>query len=104
MTARQSWYRWDGEDLLLNLRIQPRAGKDAFADPCGDYLKVRITAAPVEGKANAHLIRFLARAFGVPQQQISLQTGGNTRNKGLRIHAPKKFPIPVDIPLQRYGL
>jgi uncharacterized protein (TIGR00251 family) len=89
---------------LLNLRIQPRAGKDEFAGPYGDYFKVRITAAPVEGKANAHLIRFLARAFGVPQRQISLQTGGNARNKELRIHAPKKFPIPVDIPLQRYGL
>jgi len=104
MTARQSWYRWDGEDLLLNLRIQPRSGKDEFAGPYGDYFKVRITATPVEGKANAHLVRFLARAFGVPQRQIYLQTGGNTRNKGLRIQAPKKFPIPVDIPSQPPGL
>ncbi len=104
MTAGQSWYRWEGEDLLLNLRVQPRAGKDEFAGPYGDYFKVRITAAPVEGKANTHLIRFLARAFGVPQHQIRLHSGGNARNKGFRIHAPKKFPIPVDIPLQPYGL
>ena len=104
MRGGQSWYRWEGKDLLLNLRVQPRAGKDEFAGPHGDYFKVRITAAPVEGKANAHLIRFLAGAFGVTRDQVHLQNGTNARNKGLRIHAPKKFPIPVDIPLETYGL
>ena len=104
MTEDQSWYRWEGKDLLLNLRVQPRAGKDEFAGPHGDYLKVLITAAPVQGKAKTHLIRFLARAFGIAQHQIRLQSGGNARSKGFQFHAPKKFPIRVDIPLQPYGL
>ena len=104
MTAGQSWYRWDGQDLLLNLHVQPRAAKDEFAGPFGDYFKVRITAAPIEGKANTHLIRFLARAFGVPRHQVRLHRGDTTRKKGFRIQAPRKFPIPLDIPLPPHDL
>ena len=60
------WYRWDGEDLLLAVHLQPKASKDEFAGLHGDRLKIRLTAPPVEGKANAHLMAFLAKAFGVP--------------------------------------
>jgi uncharacterized protein (TIGR00251 family) len=89
------WYRWEGDDLLLSLRIQPRAGQDAFIAPHGDQYKVRITAPPVEGKANAHLLRFLAKAFGVKRSDISLMAGESSRNKAVRIHAPQKLPLPV---------
>jgi uncharacterized protein (TIGR00251 family) len=92
----ESWYHWQGETLLLNLRVQPRASKDEFVAPHGDHYKVRITAPPVEGKANAHLIRFIAKAFGVGHSQVTLETGESARNKGIRIQAPKKFPIALE--------
>lgn len=91
-----SWYRWDGKDLLLSLRVQPRASKDEFVAPHGDHYRVRITAPPVEGKANAHLTKFLAKAFGVSRSQVTLETGEGARNKGIRIQAPQKSPIPID--------
>jgi uncharacterized protein (TIGR00251 family) len=91
-----SWYHWEGEELLLNLRVQPRASKDEFVAPHGDHYKVRITAPPVEGKANAHLIKFLSKAFGVSRAQVTLETGESARNKGVRICTPQKLPIPVE--------
>jgi uncharacterized protein (TIGR00251 family) len=90
------WYRWEGKDLLLSLRVQPRASKDEFVGSHGDSYKVRITAPPVEGKANTHLIKFLAKAFGVGRSQVTLETGEGARNKGIRILAPRKFPIPIE--------
>ncbi|HHH40337.1 MAG TPA: YggU family protein [Sedimenticola sp.] len=93
-----AWYRWEGDDLLLSLRVQPRASRDGFVAPHGDSYKIRITAPPVEGKANAHLLRFLARAFGVGRRDVTLTSGGNSRNKGVRIHAPRRLPIPVEHP------
>ena len=54
-----SWYRWQGETLRLALRVQPRAREDAFGEPLGDELRVRIKAPPVEGKANARLVACL---------------------------------------------
>ena len=64
----------------------------------GDQLKVRITAAPVDGKANAHLRRFLARLFGVPASRVELLASEQARTKRLRIRAPVRVPdvIPRD--------
>lgn len=90
-----NWFRWESDDLLLSLRVQPRASQDEFVGPHGDHFKVRITAPPVEGKANAHLVRFLAKAFGVGRSQVTLESGASARIKCFRIKAPKKFPIPA---------
>ena len=91
-----SWYRWDGADLYLSLRVQPRASKDEFVAPLGDSYKIRITAPPVEGKANAHLQRFLAKAFGVPRAQVALVSGARGRNKTVRIASPHKLPPAIE--------
>ncbi len=60
-----SYFRWDGEDLLLECHLQPKASRDEFAGLHGDRLKIRLTAPPVDGKANAHLLAFLASVFAV---------------------------------------
>ena len=91
-----SWYCWEGDDLLLSLRVQPRSKRDEFIAPHGDHFKVRITAPPVEGKANAHLIRFLSKSFGVKRSQVTLEVGQTARNKLVRIQAPAKLPIDLD--------
>jgi uncharacterized protein len=90
-----SWYRWEEQDLLLSLRILPRASQDEFVAPHGGHYKVRITAPPVDGKANAHLLRFLAKSFGVSCGKVSLVSGANSRNKRVRIQDPKKTPVPI---------
>ncbi len=83
---------WQGRDLLLRVVVQPRAGRDEIVGWHGEALKVRITAPPVDGKANAHLIRFLAKAFGVPRARIALVGGESGRRKRLRIESPKRLP------------
>ena len=64
----------------------------------GDQLKIRIAAPPVDGKANAHLIQFLAKTFGVPKARVHLESGANSRNKQLRIAAPRTLPPTVTRP------
>jgi uncharacterized protein (TIGR00251 family) len=99
------YYQWQGEKLLLHLRVQPRASRDEIVGPHGDdALKIRITAPPVEGKANDHLIRFLAKAFGVPRSQVRLLGGDSSRTKHLSIDAPKQLPPTTGIaPLATKG-
>jgi uncharacterized protein (TIGR00251 family) len=87
-----SWYRWSGEDLLIDVQVQPRASRDEIVGPHGDCIKVRITAPPVEGRANTHLTEFLAAGFGVPKSQVALVSGTGTRRKRLRIRAPRRLP------------
>ncbi|MEK7321545.1 MAG: DUF167 family protein [Pseudomonadota bacterium] len=95
------WYRWDGDDLILHLHIQPRAAKTEVAGPYGDRLKVRITAPPVDGKANTAVIALLSELCGVAKSNISLLAGATGREKSLRIHAPRRWPAGITPPLSR---
>ncbi|MFQ5936072.1 MAG: DUF167 family protein [Acidiferrobacterales bacterium] len=91
------WFRWDGEDLILQLQIQPRASRDEFGAVIGEYLKVRVAAPPIEGRANERLIAFIAKAFGTPKRQVTLLHGEASKHKVLRVHTPTKLPaIPAD--------
>jgi uncharacterized protein (TIGR00251 family) len=54
----------------------------------GDALRVRIKAPPVEGKANAYLIKFLSKHWKIPRSQIEILSGETRRNKRLRILNP----------------
>lgn len=92
------WYRWQGEDLELTLRVQPRASRDEFVEDLGDCYRVRVKAPPVEGKANQALCRFIAGAFGVPPSRVELIAGDQARLKRLRVRAPRRFPLSIERP------
>ena len=95
-----AWFRWDGEDLILDCHLQPKASKDEFAGLHGERLKIRLTAPPVEGKANAHLLAFLGKAFGVAKSLVVLESGELNRQKRVRIRAPQKLPAELAGELQ----
>ena len=89
------WYRWEGRDLLLQLKLQPRSSRDEFAGPHDDRLRVRITAPPVGGKANEHLVAWLARQFGVGKSSVVVEAGQTSRLKRVRISAPARVPAII---------
>jgi uncharacterized protein (TIGR00251 family) len=92
------WYRWQGKTLLLSVKVQPRASRDEIVGPHGDEgLKVRITAPPVEGKANQHLVRYLAKAFGVAKSRVTLLRGETGREKKIAIDEPGRLPDAAKI-------
>ena len=80
------------DELILDLHVQPRAAKDEIAGYHDDRLKVRITAPPVDGKANQHLIALLATVFQVPKLDIVLLSGESGRDKRVRIQRPQTVP------------
>lgn len=82
--------RRDGADLLLAIRLTPRASREriagTFTDAAGArWLQASVTAPPDKGKANAALIALLARRLKVPASSILLETGDTNRLKRLRI-------------------
>lgn len=86
------FYKWDDEDLLLNLYVQANAKKDELVGEYNDKLKIRITALPIDNKANKHLLKFLAQTFAVPASRVQLIKGENQRAKRVRILCPAKLP------------
>jgi uncharacterized protein (TIGR00251 family) len=86
------FYQWQDDDLVLNIRVQPRASSDGFAEELGDQIKLRLTSPPVDGKANTHLISFLARTFKVAKSSIRIISGVTGRNKRIKVHQPTRLP------------
>ncbi|MDD3463163.1 MAG: DUF167 family protein [Sulfurospirillaceae bacterium] len=93
-----SFYRWDEDVLVLNILGKPSAKKDAIGKPMGDKLKVSVTSAPEDGKATEHMIKFLAKEFGVSKSDIEIVFGQATIQKRFRIKNPKKLPPIIEKP------
>ena len=75
-------------DLRITLHVVPGAKKTEAVGLHGDALKVRISAPPVDGKANAALQRYLADAFGLPLNAVEQTSGLTQRRKGFVLHYP----------------
>lgn len=84
------WFEEGDNSITLNIRAVPRSAQDAIQGLYGDALKVRIQAPPVEGKANAYLIKFLAKQWKIPRSSIQILSGETGRNKRLKISFPSE--------------
>jgi uncharacterized protein (TIGR00251 family) len=73
------------DEVLLRVRVTPRAGRDALAGWQDGVLRVRLAAAPVDGRANDALIRFLASLLRVPAGNVRLLGGERGRQKRLAV-------------------
>ncbi|HET9694364.1 MAG TPA: DUF167 family protein [Steroidobacteraceae bacterium] len=93
--------RRDGEDLLLEVRVQPRASRTEFAGLVGERLRVRLNAPPVDGRANAALVEFVADACDLPRARVTLDRGLTGRDKRLRLHDLASIPPALQRALAR---
>ena len=73
------------KEIILKVYLQPKSSRNEIMGPYRDGIKVKITAAPVEGKANEALIRFLAKELGVSPSCIEITRGQHSREKILKI-------------------
>jgi uncharacterized protein len=87
-----SWYRRNGEALVLVLHVQPGAKRSEVVGLHGDALKIRLAAPPIEGRANEALVRFIAEMFDVPLRQVELLRGGQSRHKQVQISGSSVAP------------
>jgi uncharacterized protein (TIGR00251 family) len=80
-------------ETLLKVYVQPKSSRNEIVGPYRDGIKVKITAPPIEGKANEGLVQLLAREWGLPPSSIEIVRGHHTREKTLRIQAliPAEF-------------
>ena len=79
------WARAVPGALLLELHVQPGASRTEVAGLHGGALKIRLAARPVDGAANAELVRFLAEAFGVARRDVAIESGEASRRKRVRV-------------------
>lgn len=82
------------DGLVLRLYIQPKASRDSIVGLHGDEVKVAITAPPVDGRANSHLVKFLGKQFGLPKAVV-IEKGELGRHKQIKIINPQQIPPEI---------
>lgn len=79
--------RVHGDAVRFRVRVVPRASRTGVAGVHDGALRVRLAAPPVDGKANAALVRFVSRALGVPRAGVRIVGGATGRSKVLEVAA-----------------
>ena len=69
----------------FQVRVQPRAKKNAIVGEVGEALKLTLTEPPVEGRANEACIALLAKILNVARSSITIASGESSRNKVIRV-------------------
>ena len=70
--------------LTLDIKAIPKSSKDEIVDGAA-VLKVKVTAAPEKGKANAAIVDLLAHAFGVPKKNVQVLRGETSSHKTIEV-------------------
>ena len=69
----------------FQVKVHPRARKNAITGVLGDALKLALTSPPVEGRANEACIEFIAKFLNVPPSSVTIAAGESSRQKLIRV-------------------
>ena len=78
---------------ILQVHVVPNARSDVVVGEHGGALKIKLRAQPIEGKANAALLRFLAEQLKLPRKAIVLKSGEKSRDKTIQIRGLSKEDV-----------
>jgi uncharacterized protein (TIGR00251 family) len=81
--------------VVFAVHVQPRAARTEVVGRYGDALKIRVHSPPVDGAANAELVRFLAVRLGVPRSAVTIVSGAGGRQKRVAIDGGPADPVTV---------
>ena len=87
-----AWYRWQAGALILDIRVQPYARQNRIEGLFNDTLRLRLTAPPVDDKANDALCCWLADDFSARRPDVLVVRGAASRSKQVRVGGPRVAP------------
>ncbi len=78
-------YKKTKEGIVIEVKVEPRSSKKSITGVMDNVLKVKLTAAPVEGEANEQLIEVISGATGVRKSNIRIVRGHSSKRKVVEI-------------------
>jgi hypothetical protein len=78
--------------IIMTVTAVPKSSRDSIVGLYGEAVKVAITAPPVDGKANAHICKFLAGEFKTAKSNVSIVKGETSKHKTVEIRNYRVIP------------
>ncbi|MBT8331661.1 MAG: YggU family protein [Deltaproteobacteria bacterium] len=88
--------RENPQGILFKVYVQPRSSKNMIVGLHADSLKIKVTAAPVDGAANKSCVKFLAKCLSVAPSALEIVSGHHGRMKTLLLKSQKTPPSVAD--------
>ena len=82
------WMTLKEDKILIEVKVIPNSSKNSVSNE-GDFLKIKLTAPPVDNKANKALTEYLSKLLKVPKTSIVLKSGETSKNK--------RFELPANV-------
>ena len=86
MNEELDYIKKTNDGYILNLKVVPNAKKSEIIGQYENYLKIKITAQPIEGKANEAIIKFLAKYLDIPKSKIEIISGEKAKIKQVKLY------------------
>ena len=77
--------------LIFSVRVIPKSSRSEIAGGCEGALKIKLNAAPIDGAANAELVKLLAKTFDVPKSAVEIVKGQTSKTKQIKITGGKNI-------------
>lgn len=81
-------------NLIFNVRVVPKSSKSEIVGELGGALKIKIKSPPIDGAANAELIRVLVKFFDVPKSAVEILKGQTSKTKQIKIEGITAANLP----------
>ena len=95
-----NWLLSTNDGCILIVKATPRASKSEIAGADPEWLRVRLQAPPVDGKANAALVELFAKTFGIPKRSVAILTGDTSRLKRVSLRGVTAATVISSLSLQ----
>jgi len=93
-----NWLHPTEDGCIVVVKVTPRANRSEILGADPDWLRVRLMAPPVDGKANAELVAFFSKSFNVPKSAVEILTGSASRLKRIRLRGVSSGAVTAHIP------
>lgn len=81
-----NWLHPSSDGCTVTVKATPRASKSEIQGADPEWLRVRLQAPPVDGKANVALVELFAKTFGIPKRSVEIVAGDTSRLKRVKLH------------------
>ena len=88
MSAQNSAFSWQGDKLVLQILLQPRASQNEWAGHHDGRIRLRVTSPPVDNQANLECVKFIAKSLKTAKTNVSVVRGKTSRAKTVEILKP----------------
>ena len=92
-SAQYSCITEKNNDTIITIRLTPNSSKNEYCEITNEFLKVKVSAQPIENKANKALVEFLSDSLNLPKTRFSLISGDKSKLKRILIKDTKKEDI-----------